>query len=76
MAKQGAGRLHEWLGFVELLQLCHRAAAPSKPSRCFCSWLHVIHHKYNKGDQMSPFAGLAFHPLDGIMQVRYAEPCL
>lgn len=31
-------------------------------------WLHVIHHKYNKGDQMSPFAGLAFHPLDGIMQ--------
>ena len=33
------------------------------------SWLHVIHHKYNKGDQMSPFAGLAFHPLDGIMQV-------
>lgn len=32
------------------------------------SWLHVIHHKYNKGDQMSPFAGLAFHPLDGIMQ--------
>ena len=30
------------------------------------SWLHVIHHKYNKGDQMSPFAGLAFHPRDGI----------
>ena len=35
-----------------------------------CRWLHVIHHKYNKGDQMSPFAGLAFHPLDGILQVR------
>merc|ERR1712157_269515 len=30
--------------------------------------LHYIHHKYNKGDTLSPFAGLAFHPLDGIIQ--------
>ena len=27
-----------------------------------------MHHKYNKEHTLSPFAGLAFHPLDGIMQ--------
>ncbi|KAK9824011.1 hypothetical protein WJX72_006951 [[Myrmecia] bisecta] len=31
-------------------------------------WLHHIHHKYNKEHTLSPFAGLAFHPLDGILQ--------
>ncbi|KAL0044025.1 hypothetical protein WJX82_003384 [Trebouxia sp. C0006] len=30
--------------------------------------LHYIHHKYNKEHTLSPFAGLAFHPLDGILQ--------
>lgn len=33
-------------------------------------WLHHIHHKYNKEHTLSPFAGLAFHPLDGIIQVK------
>lgn len=33
-----------------------------------CRYLHAIHHKYNKEHTMSPFAGLAFHPLDGILQ--------
>ena len=32
-------------------------------------YLHYDHHKYNKEHTMSPFAGLAFHPLDGILQV-------
>lgn len=36
-----------------------------------CRTLHHIHHKYNKEHTLSPFAGLAFHPLDGILQV----PC-
>ena len=35
-------------------------------------WLHHIHHKYNKEHTLSPFAGLAFHPLDGIIQVSAA----
>ena len=35
-----------------------------------CRLLHNIHHKYNKEHTLSPFAGLAFHPLDGIIQVR------
>lgn len=30
--------------------------------------LHHIHHKYNKENTLSPFAGLAFHPIDGILQ--------
>ena len=32
------------------------------------SWLHRIHHVYNKENTLSPFAGLAFHPLDGLLQ--------
>lgn len=36
-----------------------------------CRTLHYIHHKYNKEHTLSPFAGLAFHPLDGILQVRH-----
>jgi len=31
-------------------------------------YLHYDHHKYNKDHTLSPFAGLAFHPLDGILQ--------
>ncbi|KAK2652283.1 hypothetical protein Ddye_012139 [Dipteronia dyeriana] len=30
--------------------------------------LHATHHIYNKQNTLSPFAGLAFHPLDGILQ--------
>ncbi|MED6217367.1 hypothetical protein PIB30_016991 [Stylosanthes scabra] len=30
--------------------------------------LHATHHIYNKHNSLSPFAGLAFHPLDGILQ--------
>jgi len=30
--------------------------------------LHAKHHIYNKEHTLSPFAGLAFHPLDGICQ--------
>jgi len=31
-------------------------------------YLHSTHHVYNKENTLSPFAGLAFHPLDGILQ--------
>ena len=30
--------------------------------------LHAIHHIYNKENTLSPYAGLAFHPLDGVLQ--------
>jgi len=32
------------------------------------NWLHRIHHIYNKEHTLSPFAGLAFHPIDGLLQ--------
>lgn len=31
-------------------------------------WLHRDHHIYNKENTLSPFAGLAFNPLDGLLQ--------
>ncbi len=37
-------------------------------AQLICRHLHYIHHKYNKEHSLSPFAGLAFHPLDGILQ--------
>jgi Delta7-sterol 5-desaturase len=30
--------------------------------------LHSVHHKYNKENTLSPFASLAFHPVDGVAQ--------
>uniref|UniRef100_M4CA25 Fatty acid hydroxylase domain-containing protein n=1 Tax=Brassica campestris TaxID=3711 RepID=M4CA25_BRACM len=30
--------------------------------------LHATHHMYNKQNTLSPFAGFASHPLDGILQ--------
>ncbi|KAL7581551.1 hypothetical protein ACA910_022114 [Epithemia clementina (nom. ined.)] len=43
--------------------------------------IHVLHHKYNKPETLTPWASLAFHPLDGILQaspyvfVLYIVPC-
>lgn len=31
--------------------------------------VHKIHHSFNKADSLSPFAGIAHHPVDGILQV-------
>jgi len=45
------------------------------------AWLHRTHHVYNKEDTLSPFAGLAFHPLDGMLQAApyvwalFLTPC-
>ena len=36
--------------------------------------LHHTHHKYNKEHTLSPFAGLAFNALDGILQVWTVGP--
>lgn len=44
----------------------HRMLHDIKPAY---KYLHSIHHSYNKEDSLSPFAGLAFHPVDGILQV-------
>ena len=33
--------------------------------------MHGLHHKYNMGEgrELSPWASIAFNPLDGILQV-------
>lgn len=31
--------------------------------------VHQMHHSFNKADSLSPFAGIAHHPLDGTLQV-------
>ncbi|XP_028057465.1 delta(7)-sterol-C5(6)-desaturase-like [Camellia sinensis] len=43
----------------------HRELHDIKP---LYKYLHATHHIYNKQNTLSPFAGLAFHPLDGVLQ--------
>jgi lathosterol oxidase len=30
--------------------------------------IHALHHQYNKPETLSPWASVAFHPLDGLLQ--------
>ena len=34
-------------------------------------YVHGLHHKYNKASTLTPWASLAFNPLDGVLQVNY-----
>lgn len=43
----------------------HRELHDIKP---LYRYLHATHHIYNKQNTLSPFAGLAFNPIDGILQ--------
>ncbi|KAL4179043.1 hypothetical protein AMTRI_Chr13g85280 [Amborella trichopoda] len=65
-----------WLAYIALLiaylvivefgiYWMHRELHDIKP---LYKYLHATHHIYNKQDTLSPFAGLAFHPLDGVLQ--------
>ncbi|AQK90187.1 delta-7-sterol-C5 [Zea mays] len=55
-----------YLIFVEFgIYWMHRELHDIKP---LYKHLHATHHIYNKENTLSPFAGLAFHPLDGILQ--------
>jgi Delta7-sterol 5-desaturase len=76
LAARGATRLHtgapglfETLAFlsaVEVLVYCIHRALHEVP------WLyrtiHRPHHEYKTREQLSPFASMAFHPLDGLAQ--------
>lgn len=33
-------------------------------------YVHALHHKYNSAETLSPWASIAFNPLDGCLQVR------
>lgn len=55
-----------YLALVEFgIYWMHRGLHDVKP---LYKWLHATHHIYNKENTLSPFAGLAFHPVDGILQ--------
>ncbi|XP_031490799.1 delta(7)-sterol-C5(6)-desaturase 1-like [Nymphaea colorata] len=55
-----------YLVFVEFgIYWMHRELHDIKP---LYKYLHATHHIYNKQNTLSPFAGLAFHPIDGILQ--------
>ncbi|XP_039021710.1 delta(7)-sterol-C5(6)-desaturase-like [Hibiscus syriacus] len=43
----------------------HRKMHEIKP---LYKYVHAVHHIYNKQHTISPFAGLAIHPLDGILE--------
>jgi len=45
-------------------------------NRFLYKWLHHDHHIYNNKDDLSPFAGLAFHPLDGMAQAAPYLICM
>ncbi|XP_068641720.1 delta(7)-sterol-C5(6)-desaturase-like isoform X1 [Aristolochia californica] len=58
--------LSVYLAIVEFgIYWMHRELHDIKP---LYKYLHATHHVYNKQNTLSPFAGLAFHPLDGILQ--------
>jgi Delta7-sterol 5-desaturase len=44
-------------------------------------YIHMKHHQYNKPETLTPWASIAFHPLDGILQaspyfmVMFVIPC-
>lgn len=60
-----------YMAFVEFgVYWMHRGLHDFKPGYRL---LHHTHHKYNKEHTLSPFAGLAFNALDGILQaIPYA----
>lgn len=51
----------------------HRGLHDIKP---LYKWLHATHHIYNKENTLSPFAGLAFNPVDGILQASPHVICI
>jgi Delta7-sterol 5-desaturase len=39
-------------------------------------YIHMLHHQYNKAETLTPWASIAFHPLDGILQASPYFVCL
>jgi lathosterol oxidase len=55
-----------YLFFVEIgIYWMHRTLHTNK---FLYKWVHSIHHKYNKPEEMTPWASIAFSPIDGILQ--------
>jgi Delta7-sterol 5-desaturase len=63
-----------WYAFYTALYFClveigiywmHRTLHTNK---LLYKHIHLIHHKYNSPQTLTPWASIAFHPLDGILQ--------
>ncbi|CAN0172288.1 unnamed protein product, partial [Scytosiphon promiscuus] len=39
-------------------------------------YVHALHHKYNSAETLSPWASIAFNPLDGVLQACPYVICL
>lgn len=57
-----------YIAFVELgIYWVHRTLHTNK---LLYKYIHGPHHKYNKSTTLTPWASIAFHPIDGLLQVR------
>jgi len=55
-----------YLAFVEIgIYWVHRTLHTNK---FLYKYVHALHHKYNKPSTLTPWASIAFNPLDGILQ--------
>jgi sterol desaturase/sphingolipid hydroxylase (fatty acid hydroxylase superfamily) len=57
-----------YLTFVEVgIYWMHRTLHTNK---FLYKYIHGLHHKYNSAQTLTPWASIAFNPLDGILQVK------
>jgi Delta7-sterol 5-desaturase len=68
-----------YFGLVEIgIYWMHRTLHTNK---FLYKHIHLMHHQYNKPETLTPWASIAFHPLDGILQaspyefVMFLLPC-
>jgi len=76
LAYHSLGAVNGWSGYILWLVVymtfvewgiywIHRLMHDIRP---LYDYLHRVHHIYNNRHSLSPFAGLAFHPVDGLAQ--------
>lgn len=64
------GYLFAYITLVEIgIYWMHRTLHTNK---FLYKYVHGLHHKYNKASTLTPWASLAFNPLDGVLQVLAA----
>ncbi|CAM9993826.1 unnamed protein product [Ectocarpus sp. 6 AP-2014] len=63
-----------YLTFVEIgIYWMHRTLHTNK---FLYKYVHALHHKYNSPETLSPWASIAFNPLDGVLQACPYVICL
>jgi lathosterol oxidase len=67
--KQYVAYLLLYIVFVEVgIYWMHRTLHENK---FLYKYVHSLHHKYNKSSTLTPWASIAFNPLDGLLQARF-----